>query len=234
MPARRASTVLAVLAVLAGTALADAPAGASSPTAAGVIASSRGALKGVRGVHLVVTTRVGHTTTVAVADIGRSAGRERYASGATRFSVEVTKKAAYLSGSPAGLKSLMGLSAAQATTVGSKWIVMKKGSQQYKDFWLNLTAKSFDAVLPSATGTRLLSGRDRATRGYRLRWSTKATSTTAASTTTLVIAASHAALPLREVVRTGRGSSTTVFSHWGERVRISAPHSTIAYATVFG
>lgn len=237
MPARRTPTALAALTVLAAfaaTTLAAPLAGAASPTAAGVIAASRSALKGEHGVHLVVTTHQGATTTVAVADIGSSAGRESYASGSSRFSVEVTKKAAYLSGSPTGLKSLMGLSAKQATAVGSKWIVMKKGSEQYKEFWLNLTAKSFDAVLPSASGTRLLAGRDGATGGFRLRWENKATSTTAASTTTLVIAATHAALPLREVVGTASGTSTTVFSHWGERVRIAAPRSTIAYATVFG
>ncbi|HET8989786.1 MAG TPA: hypothetical protein VFN59_01635 [Acidimicrobiales bacterium] len=222
--------VTPVLGVVVG-----APAGAASaPTVSSLLGASARALKGQRGVHLVVTTDRKGVRSAAVADIGRSVGHESYTSGAERFDVAVTSSAAYLSGSASGLRSLMGLSAAQVAKVGAKWIVMKKGSTQYKEFYLNLTATGFGAILPSAKGTRLLRTRDATTGGYQLRWTTPASASASASTTTLVIARGAHALPLREKVAAAGATSVTVFSHWGEAVHFSRPAATIAYATVFG
>ncbi|OYV61134.1 MAG: hypothetical protein B7Z69_01930 [Actinobacteria bacterium 21-73-9] len=228
-------TSAALAALLAGAAAPAVYAGAvGAPTVSSLLAASGRALKDQHGVHLVLTTDRKGVRSSAVADIGRSAGHESYTSGAERFDVAVTTKAAYLSGSPSGLRSLMGLNAAQAAKVGAKWIVMKKGSTQYKEFWLNLTAKGFGAILPSAKGTRLLGVRDATTGGYQLRWTTPKSATASASTTTLVIASGSRALPLRELVAASGATSLTVFSHWGESVRFPRPSATIAYAKVFG
>ncbi len=240
MPRHRLVPCAALAALLVAPAVGAAvgaavPAGAAgAPTVSSLLAASGRALKGQPGVHLVVTTERKGVRSAAVADIGRSAGHESYTSGAEHFDVAVTATAAYLSGSPSGLRSLMGLSASQAGRVGAKWIVMKKGSTQYKEFWLNLTATGFAAILPSPKGTRLLATRDATTGGYQLRWSTPASASASASTTTLVIAAGAHALPLREEVAAAGATSLTVFSHWGEVVHFSRPSATIAYAKVFG
>lgn len=228
--------IISLLAVCAPVLLAAPAAGAASgtPTAASVVAASTAALKGRNGVHIVISTVNSGSHTSAVADIGRSAGHETYTSGSDYFNAAVTKKAAYLSGSTSGLETLMGLTSKQAKKVGSSWITMKAGSTQYKQFWLNLTAKGFAGLLPTAKGTTLLAARDSASGGYQLQWSTKATSSAAAATTVLVISAGSHALPLRETVTTKTGSSTTKFSHWGEKVHFSVPHATVAYSKIFG
>jgi hypothetical protein len=233
MSLRRIVILLAACApVLGGAGVAGAA--SSTPTAASVIAASTAALSGRSGVHVVIATVNSGTHTSAVADIGLSAGHETYTSGTNYFDAAVTKKAAYLSGSTSGLETLMGLTAKQAKKVGSSWITMKAGSTQYKQFWLNLTAKGFAGLLPTAKGTTLLPARDASTGGYQLQWSTKATTSAAAATTVLVISAGRHALPLRETVTTKTGSSVTTFSHWGEKVHFSAPHATVAYSKVFG
>ncbi len=237
MPRTRLVTSAALSALLVAPlagAVASAAGAAGAPTASSLLAASGHALKGEHGVHLVVTTDRKGVRSAAVADIGRSAGHESYVSGAERFDVAVNTKAAYLSGSPSGLRALMGLSAIQAAKVGTKWIVMKKGSTQYKEFWLNLTATGFAAILPSAKGTALLGTRDATTGGYQLRWTTPKSSTASSSTTTLVIASGSHALPLREEVAAAGATSLTIFSHWGEAVHFARPSATIAYAKVFG
>ncbi len=237
MPRTRFVSSAALVALLLAPALGvvGASAGAASaPTVSSLLGASARALKGQQGVHLVVTTERKGVRSAAVADIGLSAGHESYASGAERFEVAVTSRAAYLSGSPGGLRSLMGLTKTQVAKVGAKWIVMKKGSTQYKEFRLNLTATGFAAILPSAKGTHLLATRDATTGGYQLRWTTPASASASASTTTLVLAAGAHALPLREEVSAAGATSLTVFSHWGEAVHFSRPAATIAYAKVFG
>ncbi len=235
MPRTRLVTSAALAALLVAPVAGAVPAGAAgAPTVSSLLAASGRALTGQPGVHLVVTTDRQGVHTVAVADIGRSAGHESYTSGAERFDVGVSTAAAYLSGSPSGLHALMGLSPKQVGKVGAKWIVMKKGSTQYKEFWLNLTAKGFGAILPTAKGTRLLGAHDVTTGGYQLRWTTPKSGSASASTTTLVIAAGARALPLSEEVAAAGASSLTVFSHWGEVVRFPRPSATIAYAKVFG
>lgn len=234
MPRTRLVTTAALAALLVAPVVGAAAGAAGATTVSSLLAASGRALKGQHGVHLVVTTDRQGVHSAAVADIGRSAGHESYTSGAEHFDVAVSTTAAYLSGSPSGLHALMGLNPKQVAKVGTKWIVMKKGSTQYKEFWLNLTAKGFGAILPTAKGTRLLGARDATTGGYQLRWTTPKSASASASTTTLVIAAGAHALPLREEVAAAGASSLTVFSHWGEDVRFPRPSATIAYAKVFG
>ena len=235
MPRTRLVIAAALAVLLVGGVAPTVVAGAvGAPTVSSLLAASGRALKGLHGVHLVVTTDRQGVRSSAVADIGRSAGHESYTSGAEHFDVAVTTAAAYLSGSPSGLRSLMGLNASQAAKVGAKWIVMAKKTTQYKEFWLNLTATGFGAILPSAKGTRLLGTRDVTTGGYQLRWTTPQSATASASTTTLVLASGSHPWPLREEVAARGATSLTVFSHWGESVHFPRPAATIAYAKVFG
>jgi hypothetical protein len=181
----------------------------------------------------VVTTLNDKVKSSVVADIGTTSGTETYTSGAETFTISVTPTYAYLSGSKTGLTTIMGLSAAQQKALGSHTLKMKKGTAQYTSFQSNLTAAAYSELLPATKGTTLLSKRDRATNGYELSWTTKATSTAPQTKAVMVISSGSKALPIKESIKTSQGSSKTSFTKWGEHVVIKVPTNTIAYSKIF-
>jgi hypothetical protein len=219
-------------ALIVGPAL-GAQAASKSPTTTSVLAATKAALAKESGVHIVVTTVNDKVKSSVVADIGSASGTETYASGSETFTITVTPKDAYLSGSKKGLTSLMGLTAAEQTKVGSESILMAKGSTPYSTFKTNLTSGAFSQLLPTAKGTTLLAKRDKATNGYQLTWTTAATSSDPKEVSTLVISSGAKELPVKESVVTAKGSSHTAFTKWGESVQVAIPSKTIPYAKVF-
>jgi hypothetical protein len=228
---------LSVLALLSACGALAAPLGAGASgkgaTAAHVLTATKSALSNVKGVHIDVSSVQGTTKSSVSADIGATAGRETYTTGDETFTIVVTPTYAYLSGSKAGLITLMGLTAAEQKLVGAKAISMKKGSSAYTEFADNLTTGAFTNLLPTAKETSLLPTRDKATDGYQLTWVTKATSSNPKATSVLTVSSGKKALPIKETVTTAEGSSLTSFSKWGESVKVSAPSSTVPYATIF-
>jgi len=204
-----------------------------NPSAATVLAAAAKALKSQTGVHIKVSTVSGKVDSSVVADLGTTSGTETYVSGDETFTIVVTPTYAYLSGSKTGLTTLMGLTSAEQKKVGSEAIAMKEGTTPYKTFQSNLTSSAFSELLPTAKGTTLESARDKATGGYQLSWATKATSSIPASTSVMVVSAKSPTLPLNETVTTANGKSHTTFTKWGEKVKVTKPSSTIAYASVF-
>lgn len=233
---RRLAQGLTVLTLLSTAALAAplcAGAAGSSPTATSVITSTKAAMKAAKSVHVKVTSTVDKEKSSVVADIGASAGRETYVEGKATFTIAVNSKYAYLSGSKTGLIDLMGLTAAEQKQVGSDWIAIKKGTSEYTEFDENLTTGSFSDFLPAPKGTTLLAKRASGSNGYQLSWTTKATSSAPKSSSLLTISSGAKSLPIKEVVTSSDGTSTTTFSKWGESVTVSAPSPTIAFSTVF-
>ena len=175
---RRRSLQLCALAMIATTVaggISLSAQAATTPTAATVIAAATKSLAKETGVHIAVSTEDDKVLSTVVADIGKSSGYETYKKGGETFTISVTPTYAYLSGSKTGLTTLMGLTAAEATKVGSKSIAIKKGSSQYTTFKTNLTSAAFSQLLPAVKGTTLLAKRDKATGGYQLTWTTAAT-----------------------------------------------------------
>ncbi|MGC2486435.1 MAG: hypothetical protein WA359_09360 [Acidimicrobiales bacterium] len=211
----------------------SAQAASKSPSAASLLALTKTALSTESGVHIVVSTLNDKVKSSVVADIGTTSGTETYTSGAETFTISVTPKFAYMSGSKTGLVDIMGLSAAQQKKVGSDTVKMSKGTSQYTSFKSNLTSAAYSELLPAAKGTTLLSTRDKTTNGYQLTWTTKATSTTPKTVSVMVVSSGTKALPIRETVSTTSGSSKTTFTKWGEFVAVKVPSKTIAYSKVF-
>jgi hypothetical protein len=235
---RRTSLHLSALAVISTTLIVSAPlaahASTTNPSAAALITATKAALKKETGVHVKVAALSSKVHSSVVADIGKSSGTEQYVSGSVSFRITVTPTYAYLSGSKEGLISYMQLSAAEQKTVGTSSISMKKGTAPYTSFKTNLTSgTTFLSLLPVAKGTTVLAARDKKTDGYQLSWTAKATSTQPKTSTVMTISSGKKALPIKEVVTTTTSKSTTTFTKWGENVKVSAPSSTIAYATVF-
>jgi co-chaperonin GroES (HSP10) len=206
---------------------------ATTPTAATVIAAATKSLAKETGVHIAVSTEDNKVLSTVVADIGKSSGYETYKKGGETFTISVTPTYAYLSGSKTGLTTLMGLTAKEATKVGSKSIAIKKGSSQYTTFKTNLTSAAFSQLLPAVKGTTLLAKRDKTTGGYQLTWTTAASSTSPKTTSILVVSSGSATVPLKESVSTSSGKSSTTFTKWDKSFTVKIPSSTIAYSKVF-
>ncbi|MGA7833878.1 MAG: hypothetical protein WCA31_01575 [Acidimicrobiales bacterium] len=229
---RACAIVLSSSALVLGVPLA-AQAAVKNPTTKTVLAAAKAALANESGVHVKVTTISGKVDSSVVADIGKTSGSETYVSGDETFTITVTPTYAYLSGSKSGLTTLMGLTAAEQSKVGTDSISMKKGSTPYSTFQTNLTSGAFSGLLPPAKGTTLLAKRDSATNGYQLSWTEAATTSTPKSTSIMTISSGTKALPLKESVKTSSSKSKTTFSKWGEDVKVEVPTSTIAYSKIF-
>jgi hypothetical protein len=234
---QRCPTRVLFVGLIGASLVALSPLGASAverhPSAPSIIKATKIALAREGGVRVKVSTTSGSTKSSVIANIGTTRGTETYLAGNESFTITVTPSDAYLNGSAKGLTTLMGLTAIEQKKVGHAAILMKKGSAPYKTFKSNLTVGAFSNLVPPLKGTKLLAKRDHSTNGYQLRWVSKATSTQPETTTTLVISSGASALPLKENVVTASGNSRTVFSRWGEHVKVKVPKSTIAYAKVF-
>lgn len=229
---RRSLLVVTLGATLSmGVAPLVAQASTKSPSAASVLKAVRAAMTTERGVHIVVRSHSATTRDAVVANLGRTSGEETFTSGAATVSIVVTPTYAYLRGNASGLETLVGLTKSQQKAVGTKSISMKAGTSPYVSFKSNLTVGAFSAFLPTQKDVRLSRG---ARGAYVLSWTTKATGTTARTTSVLTVSSGTKPLPQREVVSSSSGSGTTYFSKWGESVTQSRPPvgSLIPYTAV--
>jgi hypothetical protein len=234
---RRSSLYLSVLAIfstgLVTSAGVVAGAAVAKPTTASILSATSKVLDKEVSVHVKVSSLSGKVASSVVADIGKTSGTETFKEGKESFTITVTPKYAYLSGSTTGLTKIMGLTSAEQKKVGTSAISMKEGSTPYTTFKENLTTGALTKLLPEAKGTTLLKKRDKATNGYDLSWVTAASSDSPKTTTVMTISSGKKSLPIKELVSTSDGTSETTFTRWGESVEVVVPTSTIPYDTVF-
>lgn len=204
------------------------------PTAASIIAAAKSALSKQTGVHLELDSVTGSTKDVVKADFGTKEGSEVIVTGKATATVKITTGYGYISGNSLGLTSVVGLTAAEAKKVGTKWISIKAGTSQYSAVETGTTISSLSSVFPAAKGTTVTTTTENRKSVHVLKWTTAATSTTVKATDTLVIAASGARLPMKETALSASGSGVTTFSKWGEPVKVSLPvtSATITYSAV--
>src|ERR1700722_5288982 len=114
-PRRRVQLLSLALGVSVALAMAPTAAQASikDTTTKSVLKATQKAMSTVTGVHIYVTSKTGTTTSIVVVDIGATFGQESIPSGKDRVKIIVTPTDAYLSGSPTGLTTIMGLTAAE-------------------------------------------------------------------------------------------------------------------------
>jgi hypothetical protein len=232
-PLRRSSSLVLVV-VLAAVALSSGAAQASlkKATATSVLKAAHTALSKQTSVHIDVTSKAGKVQSTIAVDVGAKTGVEKLATGKEHVSIRLTSGYVYLSGNASGLVSMMGLTTKQQKKVGTRWITMKSGSTEYKNFESTLTSPVLLRMLPLAKGTSLST--DAKTGDYVLRWSTAASGSTPKTTDVLTMSSKGKVLPIKEVITSSTGGGTTTFSKWGESFNVSVPSSTITYAKVFG
>jgi hypothetical protein len=200
--------------------------------ATSVINAADDSMLAQKGVHVVITT----ATQRIVADIGTVTGTETITDGTTNAVVRITSKEAYFTGDPAGLTAYLGLSAASADKVASRWVAIKAGTTEYQALAAENTIASVpSSLLPSAADavqvrTATIGGQ----KTYVLDWKAAASGSSPAYRAQLILAATPQVLPVSETIATSSASKTVTFSRWGSPFTVTAPAAVIAYSEVSG
>jgi len=204
-------------------------AGAAGPASSGsVLATARTAVAKQSGVHVVFTARSSLTSKSEhiVADVGKSVGAETVVQGKSRLTVELTTTDAYVRGNASGFTTLFGLTTTQAKRIGTKWAHWKAGTSMYSTLKSDVTIAAVAALLPNPNGTKLATRVVNGATQDVVTWSTPASSNAPIISNTLIFSTGSAVLPIEETSTTkGNTSVTTLLSHWGEQVSVTAPQS---------
>jgi hypothetical protein len=225
-------TSLLVPALLSG------PASAATPTTSSVIKASKTAIDQQSSVHVVFVANSGSSPQEKiVADAGTKSGMEKITDGGGHVAIRVTPGDAYVSGNASGLSSILGLTAAEAQKVGSRWIYWKSGTSQYSTLKADVTMSSVSGLLPKAAGTKLSTATINGRSLYVLKWTEAATSSAPKLSNTLQLAATGPTLPVVAIsTASGGDRASTTLSQWGAPVAVTAPpsSSTVSASTITG
>jgi hypothetical protein len=211
----------------------------NSPEETSLVDGAKRAILAEGSVHLLVLGYHANSRRVTeeiVADVGTGSARESLTAGKASASITVTPQAAYFSGNNAGLTTLIGLNAAAAKKAGAHWVMMKKGTSEYKDFVTEETIGSVPATILPASGSSVKVST--AVSGGRpvkvLTWQATLSGSSDQLSESLFLSASTRPLPVMEVTRAGADHETATFSDWGEQVSVSGPaaSSTIPYSVL--
>ncbi len=207
-----------------------------SPTTTTVLNAAKASMLKAGGVHVVVASQAGTSTSHVVVDIGPTSGMETIMSGKKFVSIIVTPTYAYLKGSPTGLTGIMGFTAAQQKKLGDHSMSIKSSTAPYANLKANLTTPIFASMLPAVTGTKLSTTGSLSNLKYQLVWTTAATSTAPKAKSVMTLSSGKSTLPESQVITSAVGGGSSTFSRWGERVKVFAPSSSsiVTYKSVFG
>jgi len=170
-----------------------------------------------------------------VADVGTTSGAETVSQGSSHLAIRLTPSYGYVSGNSSGFTNILGLTAAQATQIGTRWVSWKASTAQYSSLKSGLTISAVVALLPKAKGTAVSSKVSNGIAVYVLKWTDAATSSTPQLSVLLTVSTGNSPLPLVQTVTASGGrKATTTLSKWGEQILVSAPPaaSTIASAKI--
>jgi hypothetical protein len=213
------------------------PAEAQSAAEASVVTTASNSILAQKSVHVVIAGQKAGSAGAAeriVADIGTETGTESISSGTATAAIRVTRTDAYFTGTPTGLTTFIGLTPAAARKAGSRWVDIKKGTNEYKDLAAEDTMAALPASILPATGnaaqlsTTTISGR----KVYVLDWKTAPSGSGGQVSERLVLAATTQALPISETTTANGDSQAVTLDHWGESITVRAPASAIPYSRV--
>ncbi|HUC04968.1 MAG TPA: hypothetical protein VL961_06195 [Acidimicrobiales bacterium] len=200
---------------------------AQDASVASVLSEVKAAVHRQTGVHVsfAVTSKSLERSERIVADVGSSSGSETVTAGSWSLQVKLTPTHGYVKGNSSGLTSLFGMSSTQAKRAGTKWVVWKKGSSQYKNLETDVTFAAVVDLLPKAKGTHLSTQTVNGVAEDVLTWVTPATDSIPKLNNTLTVTASSS-LPVLEVSTGSEGTKASEsLSSWGEKVSVPVPPS---------
>jgi hypothetical protein len=215
------------------------PAQAKKAVEASVVTAADNSILGRKSVHLVITSHKAGSAGVAeriVADIGAASGIESITAGPATATIRVTRQDAYFTGSPAGLTTFIGLSAAAAGNAESRWVDIKAGTQEYSDLAAEDTISALPAsILPTAANAvQLRTSTQSGQKVYILNWTATASGSTTKISEQLTLAATAQALPISETTTANGDSQTVTLGRWGKRFTVPVPPAAVPYSRVTG
>jgi flagellar capping protein FliD len=230
---RKLASLVLPAALVVTPLLASTHASAATSTTS-ILSAAKSALASQHSVHMTVSVKQGSTTTIEEADLGTSTGIESIISGSAKATVEVAPAFGYMEGDSAGLTSLIGLTAAEAKKLGTKWMSLKAGTTPYSDLKTAATIPAVRDLLPAVKGTSSSTETVGNTKFYILKWTSAATSSAPKLSNVLSISMGKSVLPVKEVVSDSTATETTEFTRWGENVVVNAPaaSATVPYTTI--
>lgn len=214
------------------------PAQARNAAEAAVVTAAQTSMLAQKSVHVIITGRKGGSAAVAeriVADIGIATGTESVRSGPATATIRVTRQHAYISGTPDGLTTFVGLPAAAASKVRSRWVDIRAGTAEYQDLATEDTISSLPAsILPPGSGSavQLHAATRKGKKVYVLDWKTSASGSSAQISEELVLAATGTTLPISETTAAGGNTQTVSLGRWGTSFTVPVPPSVIPYSRV--
>jgi len=105
------------------------------------------------GVHEVESATSASVSWLFIADLGTNSGETTLSEGKARVTSKLTPTYAYTRGNSSGLRTLFGLTAAQAKKVGKDWVSIEPATALYVAFKSRDTISSLAGDLPEAKGT---------------------------------------------------------------------------------
>ena len=185
-------------------------------------------------VHYVSTAQLGTLRVVQVGDVGAVEGIQRITYQKARttghVTVIVSARSAYIRGDAFALVNYMGFNAAASAKYANTWVSIPHGDRDYANVAGNVTLPSVidslqgrghPAAAPDTTigGRRVVGVQWRALVGGKL------------VVVRLYARASGRPLPVEQRATHGSAAVSVTFSRWNERVRITAPKSSVPIAT---
>jgi hypothetical protein len=204
---------------------------------ASVVTAADDSILARKSVRIVITSHKAGSAAVAeriVADIGAATGIESITAGPATATIRVTRKDAYLTGSPAGLTTFIGLSATVARKAGSRWVDIKAGTQEYQDLAAEDTISSLPASILPTTGNavQLRTSTQSGQKVYVLDWKATASGSGTKIGEQLILAATGKALPISETTTANGNSQTVTLGRWGKQFTVPVPPATVPYSHV--
>jgi hypothetical protein len=206
--------------------------------ATSVLTAADDAMLTEQGVHVVITDQAAGNAAAQriTADMGTAIGTELIEDGSATAAIRVTPKAAYFSGSKAGLTAYLGLAAGAAAKVGARWVAIKSGTSEYQDLAAENTLSALPSnLLPAASQVSQVANTTvDGQKVYILDWSTTPSGSGTPVSARLTLTATPAVLPVSETLTAKGESKTVAFTNWGAVPKVTAPAGSIPYAQVTG
>lgn len=206
-------------------------------TAASLLKSCLSTMSNEHSVHWASTTNATDpanrqpATIVITSDAGESSGaqtisfKEGTETGSEK--IELVKHAAYLYGGTFALEKLDGMTAAEARHFEDVWIDIPSSNAAFSGLAAGLTVSSLKSEVDIKSPT-LVGGLQPVVLGHKTDLLDSTTTTSGVQVRTeLYLQARGNPLPVEEIVSAATGRTTTTFSSWGERVRVSAPRNSV-------
>jgi len=175
-------------------------------------------------VHVVTRIQMRGGAATWVNDTGSQSGKQVITAGGAQVTILLVASTAYVNANPLAMSEMFQSSAAISQRFASKWLYFPSSSGAYQKVAPTLTLGS---LLQQVTPTGALTKLGTSTVDGRSVIGVRGVLPGGGGTGTLYIAATGSPLPIEEVSGSSGAETTSIFSGWGEPVRVTPPSGAV-------